>query len=52
MFCQVFTLGQNLNELRDVPLVLPSFEVKLILESPFFYTDSEELTVDIKATYA
>eukprot|EP00066_Takifugu_rubripes_P021351 XP_011610617.1 PREDICTED: complement C3-like isoform X1 [Takifugu rubripes] len=31
--------------------VLPSFEVKLILESPFFYTDSQELTVEIKATY-
>ncbi|XP_019117290.2 complement C3-like isoform X2 [Larimichthys crocea] len=31
--------------------VLPSFEVKLTLENPFFYVDSEELTVNIKATY-
>uniref|UniRef100_A0A8C4HQB8 NTR domain-containing protein n=1 Tax=Dicentrarchus labrax TaxID=13489 RepID=A0A8C4HQB8_DICLA len=31
--------------------VLPSFEVKLIPQSPFFYVDSEELSVDIKATY-
>ncbi|XP_059191692.1 complement C3-like [Centropristis striata] len=31
--------------------VLPSFEVKLTLESPFFYVDSEELSVNIKATY-
>ncbi|XP_059191683.1 complement C3-like [Centropristis striata] len=31
--------------------VLPSFEVKLEPESPFYYTDSEELTVNIKATY-
>ncbi|XP_035534965.1 complement C3-like [Morone saxatilis] len=31
--------------------VLPSFEVKLISGSPFFYVDSEELSVDIKATY-
>lgn len=49
MFCQVFRLGQNQKELSDS--VLPSFEVKLILESPFFYTDSQELTVEIKATY-
>ncbi|XP_068606604.1 complement C3 [Brachionichthys hirsutus] len=31
--------------------VLPSFEVKLTPVSPFFYVDSEELTVNIKATY-
>ncbi|XP_051240231.1 complement C3 isoform X2 [Dicentrarchus labrax] len=31
--------------------VLPSFEVKLIPVSSFFYVDSEELTVNIKATY-
>ncbi|XP_051240257.1 complement C3 [Dicentrarchus labrax] len=31
--------------------VLPSFEVKLIPASSFFYVDSEELTVNIKATY-
>nr|XP_046263063.1 complement C3-like isoform X2 [Scatophagus argus] len=31
--------------------VLPSFEVKLTSVSPFFYVDSEELTVNIKATY-
>ncbi|XP_059191588.1 complement C3-like isoform X1 [Centropristis striata] len=31
--------------------VLPSFEVKLTPVSPFFYKDSEELTVNIKATY-
>ncbi|XP_044045872.1 complement C3-like isoform X2 [Siniperca chuatsi] len=31
--------------------VLPSFEVKLMLESPFFYVDSQELTINIKATY-
>ncbi|XP_076583460.1 complement C3-like [Chaetodon auriga] len=31
--------------------VLPSFEVKLTPVSPFFYVDSQELTVDIKATY-
>ncbi|KAM9314813.1 complement C3-like [Pholidichthys leucotaenia] len=31
--------------------VLPNFEVKLIHQSPFFYVDSEELTINIKATY-
>ncbi|XP_070776593.1 complement C3-like [Enoplosus armatus] len=31
--------------------VLPSFEVKLKPESPFFYVDSQDLTVNIKATY-
>uniref|UniRef100_A0A3Q2ZHH8 Macroglobulin domain-containing protein n=1 Tax=Kryptolebias marmoratus TaxID=37003 RepID=A0A3Q2ZHH8_KRYMA len=31
--------------------VLPSFEVKLLSEKPFFYVDSEELTINIKATY-
>ncbi|XP_075896236.1 complement C3-like [Nelusetta ayraudi] len=31
--------------------VLPSFEVKLIPESSFFYVDSPLLTVDITATY-
>ncbi|XP_028443323.1 complement C3 isoform X2 [Perca flavescens] len=31
--------------------VLPSFEVKLIPESSFFYVDSRELTVNIKASY-
>ncbi|XP_029287432.1 complement C3a.1 [Cottoperca gobio] len=31
--------------------VLPSFEVKLTPLSPFFYVDSQELTVQIKATY-
>ncbi|KAM6939509.1 complement C3-like [Xenentodon cancila] len=31
--------------------VLPSFEVKLIPMSPFFYVDSKELTINIKATY-
>ncbi|XP_058496236.1 complement C3-like isoform X2 [Solea solea] len=31
--------------------VLPSFEVKLIPVSSFFYKDSPELTVNIKATY-
>nr|XP_046263075.1 complement C3-like [Scatophagus argus] len=31
--------------------VLPSFEVKLTSVSPFFYVDSEEFTVNIKATY-
>ncbi|CAN9509990.1 unnamed protein product [Ophioblennius macclurei] len=31
--------------------VLPSFEVKLKPEVPFFYVDSRELSVDIKATY-
>ncbi|CAG06013.1 unnamed protein product, partial [Tetraodon nigroviridis] len=31
--------------------VLPSFEVKLMPESRYFYTDSQELTVEIKATY-
>ncbi|XP_035856297.1 complement C3-like isoform X2 [Sander lucioperca] len=31
--------------------VLPSFEVKLKVERPFFYVDSRELTVNIKATY-
>lgn len=30
--------------------VLPSFEVKLNPESPFFYVDSQELVVNIKAT--
>ncbi|XP_041788921.1 complement C3-like [Chelmon rostratus] len=31
--------------------VLPSFEVKLTPKSSFFYVDSQELTVTIKATY-
>ncbi|XP_045902912.1 complement C3-like [Micropterus dolomieu] len=31
--------------------VLPSFEIKLIPVSTFFYVDSEELTVSIKAMY-
>ncbi|MED6279323.1 hypothetical protein CHARACLAT_033263, partial [Characodon lateralis] len=31
--------------------VLPSFEVKLLPLVPFFYVDSEQLTVNIKATY-
>ncbi|KAM7010010.1 complement C3-like [Tautogolabrus adspersus] len=31
--------------------VLPSFEVKLIPVSPFFYVDNQDFTVDIKATY-
>ncbi|XP_063333362.1 complement C3-like [Pelmatolapia mariae] len=31
--------------------VLPSFEVKLTSEVPFFYVDSDELTINIKATY-
>nr|XP_046263044.1 complement C3-like isoform X2 [Scatophagus argus] len=31
--------------------VLPSFEVKLTPVSRFFYVDSEELTINIKATY-
>ncbi|XP_070683645.1 complement C3-like [Pempheris klunzingeri] len=31
--------------------VLPSFEVKLTPQSSFFYVDSQELTVNIKATY-
>ncbi|KAG7457234.1 complement C3-like [Solea senegalensis] len=31
--------------------VLPSFEVKLMPESSFFYKDSPELNVNIKATY-
>ncbi|XP_041640227.1 complement C3-like [Cheilinus undulatus] len=31
--------------------VLPSFEVKLIPVSPFFYVDSQELTVNIEAIY-
>ncbi|XP_061130030.1 complement C3-like isoform X2 [Syngnathus typhle] len=31
--------------------VLPSFEVKLTPLVPFFYKDSEEFTVDIRATY-
>lgn len=30
--------------------VLPSFEVKLKPESPFFYVDSQELIVNIEAT--
>ncbi|MEQ2292168.1 hypothetical protein AMECASPLE_020319 [Ameca splendens] len=31
--------------------VLPSFEVKLLPVVPFFYVDSEQLTINIKATY-
>lgn len=31
--------------------VLPSFEVKLTPVSQFFYVDSQELTVNIKAVY-
>uniref|UniRef100_A0A3P9BDY9 Complement C3-like n=1 Tax=Maylandia zebra TaxID=106582 RepID=A0A3P9BDY9_9CICH len=31
--------------------VLPSFEVKLTSQVPFFYVDSDELTINIKATY-
>ncbi|XP_030585760.1 complement C3-like isoform X2 [Archocentrus centrarchus] len=36
-------------EVKDY--VLPNFEVKLTRESPFFYVDSDELTINIKATY-
>uniref|UniRef100_A0A3Q1G758 Complement C3-like n=1 Tax=Acanthochromis polyacanthus TaxID=80966 RepID=A0A3Q1G758_9TELE len=36
-------------EVKDY--VLPSFEVKLMQQSPFFYVSSPELTVNIKATY-
>ncbi|XP_054865811.1 complement C3-like isoform X2 [Amphiprion ocellaris] len=36
-------------EVKDY--VLPSFEVKLMHQSPFFYVSSPELTVNIKATY-
>ncbi|CAJ1053159.1 complement C3 [Xyrichtys novacula] len=31
--------------------VLPSFEIKLTPVSPFFYVDSQDFTVNIKATY-
>ncbi|XP_071360126.1 complement C3-like [Trachinotus anak] len=31
--------------------VLPSFEVKLTPSSSFFYVDSQELTINVKATY-
>uniref|UniRef100_A0A7N8XQP4 Complement C3-like n=1 Tax=Mastacembelus armatus TaxID=205130 RepID=A0A7N8XQP4_9TELE len=31
--------------------VLPSFEVKLTPDVPFFHQDSQELTINIKATY-
>uniref|UniRef100_A0A3B3XBR7 Macroglobulin domain-containing protein n=1 Tax=Poecilia mexicana TaxID=48701 RepID=A0A3B3XBR7_9TELE len=31
--------------------VLPSFEVKLVPVVPFFYVDSEQLTINIKAAY-
>uniref|UniRef100_A0A3Q2EAS2 Complement C3-like n=1 Tax=Cyprinodon variegatus TaxID=28743 RepID=A0A3Q2EAS2_CYPVA len=31
--------------------VLPSFEVKLLPVVPFFYVDSDKLTINIKATY-
>uniref|UniRef100_A0A3P9MT95 Macroglobulin domain-containing protein n=1 Tax=Poecilia reticulata TaxID=8081 RepID=A0A3P9MT95_POERE len=31
--------------------VLPSFEVKLLPVVPFFYVDSEQLTINIKAAY-
>lgn len=30
--------------------VLPSFEVKLTTERPFFYVDDQTFTVNIKAT--
>uniref|UniRef100_A0A669CRK7 NTR domain-containing protein n=1 Tax=Oreochromis niloticus TaxID=8128 RepID=A0A669CRK7_ORENI len=36
-------------EVKDY--VLPNFEVKLTNENPFFYVDSDELTINIKATY-
>ncbi|CAN9509992.1 unnamed protein product [Ophioblennius macclurei] len=36
-------------EVKDY--VLPSFEVKLMQDTPFFYVDSEELTIAIEATY-
>uniref|UniRef100_A0A3Q2VXJ6 Macroglobulin domain-containing protein n=1 Tax=Haplochromis burtoni TaxID=8153 RepID=A0A3Q2VXJ6_HAPBU len=36
-------------EVKDY--VLPNFEVKLTRENPFFYVDSDELTINIKATY-
>ncbi|KAL3996131.1 solute carrier family 38 (sodium-coupled neutral amino acid transporter), member 3 [Sarotherodon galilaeus] len=36
-------------EVKDY--VLPNFEVKLMNENPFFYVDSDELTINIKATY-
>uniref|UniRef100_A0A8C9XYP4 Complement C3/4/5 macroglobulin domain-containing protein n=1 Tax=Sander lucioperca TaxID=283035 RepID=A0A8C9XYP4_SANLU len=38
-------------EFKVKEYVLPSFEVKLKSERSFFYVDSEEFTVDIKATY-
>uniref|UniRef100_UPI0037E923C7 complement C3-like n=1 Tax=Semicossyphus pulcher TaxID=241346 RepID=UPI0037E923C7 len=31
--------------------VLPSFEVKLTSETPFFYVDNQELTINIQARY-
>lgn len=33
------------------PTVLPSFEVKLTSETKFFYVDSLELAINIKAVY-
>uniref|UniRef100_A0A3Q4FYK3 Anaphylatoxin-like domain-containing protein n=1 Tax=Neolamprologus brichardi TaxID=32507 RepID=A0A3Q4FYK3_NEOBR len=43
-----FSLHWTLNEYYFA--VLPSFEVKLT-SVPFFYVDSDELTINIKATY-
>lgn len=51
MIFKMFTFFQN----EDINIfkcsVLPSFEVKLSSLTPFFYVDSPELTINIKATY-
>lgn len=44
-------MSRLIKKLAHIFLVLPSFEVKLMLESRYFYTNSQELTVEIKATY-
>ena len=48
----IFTSTINLLDLIHFHfLVLPSFEVKLTPSSSFFYVDSPDLTINIKATY-
>ena len=49
--CTYFLSDWTNNNMRKTFSVLPSFEVKLLIESSFFYVDSEDLDVNIKATY-
>lgn len=44
------TLSSNKIQFVLNPTVLPSFEVKLTSETKFFYVDSPELAINIRAT--